>query len=266
MVVEQLLAARRQKQVLPSLRTIDPSFSHAKAYEAAATIREHRERGGEKVAGRKIGLTNRSAWTAMETDEPFWGYVYDRTLVIAPDGRARVDLSAATSPRIEPEIGLCFRTAVDPSRTDALSLLHTIDWVAPCFEVIDSHFADWKFKAADGIADFGVHYALVVGAPLRFTEAETGTMDAALRDCDVELSRDGIRLERGKGSNTLGHPLLALAAMLAVIANDPIARPLAPGEIVTTGTLTPAHPVAAGQRWSMSFTGIALQPLELLFS
>jgi 2-keto-4-pentenoate hydratase len=263
-LAQRLFDARRDKRSLPSLRGADPSFDHAKAYEVADAIRMVREQGGERVAGRKIGLTNTATWTAAETGEPIWGYVYDTTLVMASNGRAEVDLQLALAPRIEPEIGFCMREAVDPARTDVASLLRAIDWVAPCFEIIDCHFPDWKFKAADGIADFGVHYALVVGEPLQVA-AHGDTLVERLRDCEAELRKDGKVLATGTGANTLGNPLLALAAMVGVLARDSNAKPLAAGEIVTTGTLTPAFDVAAGQEWEMRMSGIRMQGLALRF-
>jgi 2-oxo-3-hexenedioate decarboxylase len=200
----------------------------------------------------------------METQSPIWGYVYDTTLVMAPGGPAEVDLTAALAPRIEPEIGFRLSTAVDPRHTDAQSLLHAIEWIAPCFEIIDCHFPQWKFKAADGIADFGVHYALVVGQPLRVDASNIGTLADALRDCTASLQCNGAVVEQGGGAATLGSPLNALAALAEVLARHPQSEPLLPGEIITTGTLTPPRDIAAGQRWLSSLQGIDLAPLELV--
>ena len=42
-------------------------------------------------------------------------------------------------------------------------------------------------------------------------------------------------------------PLLALAHLIQALARQPEAPPLSAGEIVTTGVITDAHPVAAGE-------------------
>jgi 2-oxo-3-hexenedioate decarboxylase len=44
------------------------------------------------------------------------------------------------------------------------------------------------------------------------------------------------------------------------------APPLAPGEIITTGVMTDAHPVATGERWSTQLSGAALAGLTLEFT
>ena len=45
--------------------------------------------------------------------------------------------------------------------------------------------------------------------------------------------------------------------------SDPLGRPLQPGDIITTGTVTRAFPVAPGERWSTQMTGLPLPGLEL---
>ena len=45
-----------------------------------------------------------------------------------------------------------------------------VEWIAPGFEIVQSHFPDWKFAAADCTAAFGLHGALVVGTPVAVTE------------------------------------------------------------------------------------------------
>jgi 2-keto-4-pentenoate hydratase len=81
----------------------------------------------------------------------------------------------------------------------------------------------------------------------------------------ITLSCDGKVHERGKGSNVLGSPLVAIAHLISVIAKQPNAAPLQAGEIVTTGTLTPALPVHAGQKWTTDLDGISLPGLSVLF-
>jgi 2-oxo-3-hexenedioate decarboxylase len=87
-----------------------------------------------------------------------------------------------------------------------------------------------------------------------------------LRDCHALLSREGEVADRGAGANALGHPALALAFLAEVLAGQPQFEPLAAGEIVTTGTLTGALSIAAGETWRFDLEGIALEPLTVRFT
>jgi 2-oxo-3-hexenedioate decarboxylase len=63
----------------------------------------------------------------------------------------------------------------------------------------------------------------------------------------------------------LGSPLLALAHLVQVLEKSG-APPLAAGEIVSTGTLTDAHPVAPGERWNTRFNDLPLPGLTVEFA
>ena len=91
-----------------------------------------------------------------------WAHVYDRTVTFLDEPAGSVRIGHLAQPRLEPEIVLHFSSA--PRATDdEESLLSHIDWIAHGYEIVQSHFPHWKFKAADTIAAFGLHGALVVG-------------------------------------------------------------------------------------------------------
>src|SRR5438876_44058 len=68
------------------------------------------------------------------------------------------------------------------------------------------------------------------------------------------------------GANVLGSPLAALAHLVGVLAKQPGAPALAAGEIVTTGVITDAHPVAPGELWSTRIAGLPLAGLTVEFA
>jgi 2-oxo-3-hexenedioate decarboxylase len=48
-----------------------------------------------------------------------------------------------------------------------------------------------------------------------------------------------------------------------VLEGLPDAAPLAAGEVVTTGTLTPAMPISSGATWSVTAHGLELAPVTI---
>jgi 2-keto-4-pentenoate hydratase len=87
-----------------------------------------------------------------------------------------------------------------------------------------------------------------------------------LRDCQVTLRRDGTITDRGVGANALGHPALALAFLADIVARQPQFDPLTAGEIVTTGTLTAALPIAPGETWTTDYAGLPISGLTIGFT
>jgi len=80
----------------------------------------------------------------------------------------------------------------------------------------------------------------------------------------VALMKEGRVVDRGVGANVLDGPLQALGYLVGLLAGED--EKLRPGEIVSTGTLTDAYPVAAGESWSSEFSGVALPGLNVRFT
>jgi 2-oxo-3-hexenedioate decarboxylase len=232
-------------------------------YRAAAGLHAHRLAQGWTAAGRKIGFTNRTIWKRYGVYEPMWGMVYDQTLVFSHANRARVALGRLVQPRIEPEI--CFRLARAPAAEtrDAHALLASIDWVAHAIEIVQCHHPDWRVKIADCTADNGLHGRLIVGTPVPV--GDLPDLADRLPALEVTLRCANRVVDRGVGANVLDSPLNALAFLVELLAKQPEAPPLAAGEIISTGVLTDAHPVASGEIWSTTFVGLPLAGLEVTF-
>ena len=139
-------------------------------------------------------------------------------------------------PRIEPEVALFLEGG------------EVAGW-APAFEIVDAHFADWRLKPADAVADAGVHAKLIVG--------ERRAIDRAtdpFGDRDVALTRDGTVVERGRCSDVMGGPLAVWSWLRenyvpsATLRWDQIA-------IVTTGALTPVPYLKEPGCWEFTIDG-----------
>jgi 2-oxo-3-hexenedioate decarboxylase len=231
------------------------------AYRASARLHEHRLGRGWKPLGRKIGFTNRTIWPRYDVFQPIWGHVYDRTIVRARGDRATVSLAGLAQPRVEPEI--CFGLKESPRAGDPSGLLGAIEWVAHSCEIVQCHHPDWKFKLADSIAVNGLHGRLVIGTPVPV--AQIPDLRERLPAFEIALHRGETVVDRGKGANVLDSPLLALQHLVDLLATQPESPPLAAGEVITTGTITDAHAVTAGETWSTQVVGLPLPGLTLTF-
>ncbi len=248
--------------MLPPMTADRPDFSVADAYAVMADIEARRRAQGWWPVGRKIGFTNTTLWPRYGVYQPMWAHVWTSTVKYAQDGHASLALQSLVQPRIEPEVVFGLRSAVPPT-DDPLQVLACVDWLAPGFEIVQSHFPEWKFKAPDCTADCGLHGALVVGTPVAVTAESHAALAAMLPTFALTLSRGGTVIDSGVGANVLNSPALALAHLARVLAGLPQFPPLVAGEIVTTGTITDAWPVAPGETWSSDYGTLGLQGMTL---
>jgi 2-oxo-3-hexenedioate decarboxylase len=261
-LAQELVALHDSPREVPPFSERHPGLTPEAGYAAARLLHAHRVAQGWSPRGRKIGFTNRNLWARYGVREPIWGTVYDRTLVFAAEDRANVALAGLVQPRIEPEI--CFGLRATPRAGSPEALLAAVAWVAHSVEIVQCHHPGWKVTVADCAADNGLHGRLVVGAQIPVEELDG--LAARLPGVEVELAHDGRVIDRGVGANVLGSPLESLGYLVDLLARQPDAPPLAAGEVVTTGVLTDAHPVAPGQRWSTSLRGLPLHGLTVEFS
>ena len=260
-IADRLIAARASAAQLVPLTATEPGFNVPRAYAVLAKVGERRVAAGWRSVGRKMGFTNAKIWPRYGVTEPIWAPVWDRTVQYAGASGA-LSVGAFSEPRIEPEVVFKLRAAV-PAGADAHAVLEAVEWIAAGFEIVQCPFPGWKFRSPDSIAAFGLHAALAVGEPL---ELSVRVRDALLRNLaafPLTLFRTGVAVDHGVGANVLGSPALALAHLSALLATQLDAPPLATGEIVTTGTITDAWPVAAGQTWSSDYGALGIRGLAL---
>lgn len=252
----EIKRAQDQCLQLESLSVRLNDFGINEAYAVAQRVHQMRIDEGAIPVGRKIGFTNQALWQGFGVQAPIWGYVYDRTFIRTGVSEGRYNIGHFAEPKIEPEIVLHFHDT-PPVSDDPAGILACVDWIAHGFELVQSHFPGWKFEAPDTIADSALHGALVMGEP-RMVKDLGATLLSDLENFTITLSCDGEIIEHGRGSNVLGSPLHAVAHLITVLSQLHDATPLQAGELVTTGTLTAAPPILAGQKWTTDIKGIGL--------
>jgi 2-oxo-3-hexenedioate decarboxylase len=259
-LASELLAAWDHNRCigLPSARA--GGFTLPQAFAVGADLRQRRIARGERPLGWKIGFTNRSIWARYGVFGPIWGPVWDSTVQQLGTTQATLSLAGLNQPRLEPEVVFGFATT--PRAGLSLQELQAcIAWVAHGFEVVHTHFEGWRFQAADCLADFALHGRLVIGPQVPVQGWATLAQDlAAMR---VELFCDGVKKDEGQGQVVLDGPLHALKTWIDAMAEQSPQWQVQAGEIVTTGTITDAWPLVAGQYWHSTLSEPRLSALTL---
>lgn len=260
-LADSLLSALDNASLL-LLPSADPAFDEAAAYALAAELRAKRIARGEQPRGLKIGFTNRLIWPRYNVTAPAFATVWDSSISFATP-EARISLAKLSQPRIEPEVVFGFGQDV-PTSPSAEQLAACISWAAHGFEIVQTHFADWKFTLPDCAADFGMHGRLLIGKQLPIN----GNLAAARSLSSLRLSLwcDGERKDEGLATQVLDGPFEALLYLTQVLASTPNAPSIKAGDVITTGTITDAWPVQAGQTWRTEVSNAPLRSLSVKFT
>jgi 2-keto-4-pentenoate hydratase len=266
-LADRILAASDAGSAIEPITDTMPGFSLEDAYRVSARIIERRTARGERPIGWKIGFTNRTIWDEYGVHAPIWAPMYDSTVegTEAPALPVLCSLFRLVEPRIEPEI--IFRIATPPRPDmEAAELLSCLDAVAHGFEIVQSLFPDWRFRAPDTVAAFALHGRLRHGPFVRL-EADQDRAEwlEALTRFEIVLAREGVVVDRGAATNVLDGPLFALRHFVQGLVADPHGRGLQAGDLVSTGTITRAFPVHPGETWRSEVVGLPLPGMSIAF-
>jgi 2-keto-4-pentenoate hydratase len=221
---------------------------------------------GDRV-GWKVGLTNPAAQRRFGVTQPvagaiFHGTIRDRAGFSFPvGGTPTFPARFAILPVIESDLLVRIRDeGVNDAGNDPVALLRHIEAVIPFIELADLvHGADAPWSAPLIVSiNIGARHG-VVGEEIA-AEA-TPAFAARLAGMTVTLADDTRELARAPGSALLGHPLNAVAWLVAELRARGLR--LRAGEYVSLGGFSPPLPVAAGREYRVTYEGLAPQPVSL---
>ena len=257
--IASALANRETIAVPPSAR--EGGLDLASAYAVEHELMHLRQAEGHRTVGRKVGFANRAMWRVLKLDTLVWAHMYDNTVRHAANNEAAVSIGNMIAPKIEPEIVFRVKAPLDGA-IDAGPVLHCVESIALGFEIIDCAYPDWKFTPIDFVAAYGLHAGLIVGAPKAVQADDITPLIDQLASFTVTLQKNGQTVAQGSGKNSLKSPALCLGELGAAVVKQG-AAPLAPGEYVSSGTLTEAQFIAAGDTFTAVVEGIGLPALTV---
>jgi 2-oxo-3-hexenedioate decarboxylase len=262
-LAQEINDAYVKRALIPTPSSREGGIDLGTAYAVEAAIADARRASGHRTVGWKVGYADKAMWPALNLETPVWAHMYDDTVSYADWNDGTLSMASMVSPRIEPEIVFCLARA--PESSDPVAVLEATEWYALGFEIIDCVFPDWKFQPADFVAARGLHAALVVGEPVYVEPEDVGKLVTDLAAFTVRLLRNNELVEEGAAKNALTSPALC-AGELAEALKRRGSETLKAGDLISTGTLTTPLPIAAGDTWIASLSGIPPSSLTLRVS
>jgi len=232
---------------IPPISETDAVTDVSTAYAIQTHWTNMRLERGEKIVGRKIGLTSKAIQQQLGVSEPDYGTLWQSSFYPARSGNVNIPASDFLQPRIEGEIAFLIGKPLHGPNITPEQVLAATDACAMGIEIVASRIADWRIKLVDTIADNASYGGFTLGP-----------WDKQMRDSDLgglamTIHHNGALAAEGLGSAALGNP----AASTAWLANKLLefGVSLEPGDIVISGGITKMLPVKAGDEFVFSLTG-----------
>ncbi len=244
---EELYHALRTQTTLAPLTDREPDIAIEDAYHISLRMVDLRvENDGERIVGKKIGVTSKPVQDMLGVFQPDFGFLTDT--MEFPDGADIPIAGHMIAPRAEGEIAFRLKKdLVGPGVTEQ-DVLDATATIMPCFEIVDSRIQDWKIKIQDTVADNASCGVYVLG------KNEVDPRDYDLPNLKMTIHKNGEYNSEGLGSAVQGNPLTAVAWLANTLGEFGI--PFKAGEVILSGSLAPLIPVVAGDEMSLEIDGI----------
>ena len=241
----ELYGALREQRTVAPLIARDPALTIDDAYAISLDALARRRTDGERVIGKKIGVTSKAVQDMLGVHQPDFGFLTDRMHV---EGDISIAENRLIQPRAEAEIAFILRDGLQGPDVTAADVIAATAAIAPCFEIVDSRIRDWKIGIVDTVADNASCGVFVLG------EARADPRAHDLPALKVTVTKNGEPLSEGLGSAVQGDPAQAVAWLANTLGAYGVT--LDAGDIILSGSLVPLEDAAQGDVFVMQLEGV----------
>ena len=238
-------------EALTAGKTVSPLTSRGfditieDAYHIQQRMLARRIEKGEKVVGKKIGVTSKAVMNMLGVGQPDFGYLIDG--MVYNEGES-IPMESLIQPKAEGEIAFLLNKDLMGPGLTAADILAATEGVMACFEIVDSRIQDWKIKIQDTVADNASCGVFVLGDKL----VDPKKVDLSM--CGMVLEKNGEIVVTGAGAATMASPVNAMVWLANTLGRLGIG--LNAGDIVLSGALGAMVPVQAGDSLRCTIGGI----------
>jgi 2-oxopent-4-enoate/cis-2-oxohex-4-enoate hydratase len=242
---DALFDALASGSTIAPLSSRHPEMTVQDAYAVQQRLMARRLAAGEKVIGKKIGVTSQAVMDMLGVFQPDFGWLTDA--MVYNEGES-IPMQRLIQPKAEGEIAFVLKKMLKGPGVTVADVLAATEGVMACFEIVDSRIADWKIKIQDTVADNASCGVFVLGDRL------VDVRDVDLTTCGMVLEKNGEIVVTGAGAAALGHPANAVAWLANTLGAHGTA--LEAGEVVLSGSLGAMVPVKTGDNLRVTIGGI----------
>ena len=244
-IAVQLYEAEKTNRPIPLLTETYPTITQEDAYAIQQEGLKLALADGEKIVGRKIGLTSRGMMEQLGCDSPDYAYLTASTMI--PEGSPCIR-SELNIPIVEGELAFIMGEDLDKAYVTTADILNATAWVVPCFEVCDARYPSWKgVTVKDTISDrAGAARYMLGSAPKRLHEINP-------RGIGMVIEKNGALLGSGAGAEVMGSPVTSVMWLANKLLE--YGTCLKKGDIVLSGAFLAADAAQAGDVYTVSLDG-----------
>jgi 2-keto-4-pentenoate hydratase len=242
---DQLAEVESTKVGMAPITSSEPNLTIQDAYQIQLETISRKVKNGNRIVGKKIGLTSLAMQKLLGVDEPDYGHLLD-SMVIENGGM--ISMEQVLQPKVEAEIAFILKEDLKGPNVSTLDVIQATEYIVPALEIVDSRIKDWKIKLPDTVADNASSGLYVLGGK------PTRIEDVDLELIGMALTKNGELVNTGVGAAALGNPATCVAWLANKLAEFDIT--LHAGEVILSGALSAAVNAEADDVFTARFAHI----------
>ncbi|OUM86335.1 2-keto-4-pentenoate hydratase [Parageobacillus thermoglucosidasius] len=240
-----LINAEIEHKVVEPLTVLDPNISVEEAYQVQLVTIQRKLEDGQRIVGKKIGLTSLAMQQLLGVDQPDYGHLLDSMVV---ENEGVIKFERVLQPKVEAEIAFVLKHDLIGPGVSSFDVLQATEHVLAAIEIVDSRIKDWKVMLQDTIADNASSGLFVLG------NKPIAASDIDLAKVKMDLYKNGDFVNSGVGADVLGNPANCVAWLANKLSEFGIA--LKAGEVILSGAFSAAVDAAPGDHFVARFTDL----------
>lgn len=242
---DELYNALVTRTTVPPLLGRAEGITIEHAYRIQQRMVARRVQAGEKIIGKKIGVTSKAVQNMLGVFQPDFGQL---TSGMHYEEGQDVPLGGLIQPKAEAEVAFVLKRDLQGPGITAVDVIRATDYVAPCFEIVDSRITDWKIKIQDTVADNASCGVYLLG------KAKSRLTDLDLNLAGMVLEKNGELFSTSAGAAVQGGPVNAVVWLANTLGA--LGIPFLAGEVILSGSQSALIPVKASDTFTCTVGGL----------
>lgn len=245
--VKDLLEAEDTRVPIEPITKKYPSLNTEDAYKIQLKLIEEKKKRGEVIIGKKVGLTSKAMQELAGINEPDYGFLTDRMVVLEDFPNK---LSELIRPAVEAEIAFVLKDDLTGPGVLVSDVLQATDFIMPSLEIIDGRTkrdtGEWRVE--NSILDNAGTGRVVFGGK------RCSIDDVDLRCMGLIFEKNGEVVSTAAGAAVYGNPVQAITWLANKLSGFGVT--LYAGETILSGFLIAAVRANKGDFFTATFDHI----------
>lgn len=245
-IYEKLAASLKEAEktcnTIDQISKYNPDLEINDAYEIQLINIKKEIASGNKISGKKIGLTSLAMQKLAGVNQPDFGHLLESMKV----NNNTIERSTMLQPRVEGEIAFVLKDDIKGPNATIESVIEATEYIAAAIEIVDSRIANWKINIIDTVADNASSGMYIISD----TKVDPKSVD--LTKISMDLFKGEEKINSGVGADVLDNPAFCVAWLANTLWQYGVE--IKKGEVVLSGALTAMQAAEAGDVFTAKFS------------